>query len=459
MTLATVAEGGKLKNTIYMNTGTGTTVECATMAPRTDHSSESPLLDDDETGKLAYSSIDINDTSTSSQSHGQPSSSGWTPTQQRMHRIGIRWKKYCLPFVFITTLLLPIAIFRHGFFSFLAHTWFAPLMGIVACAIPSGGAPVAGGVVFLPVLSMVGLEPHDAVGFAAATQMFGVGIFAPLGWMSRDPTVLMGGFLRVALPYALGGLLTGLLLVPLEQSEEVMWAFTVFVFFLAWYTVQGLVSKKLDVSGAESEPVCCPGDQHDDDNNSNDSNTEMSAHPQEKQLEALEGGDATSAKKVIRKSKAERRKIKFTRKEYVIYALTCYFGGILTAWIGIGVEKLTFILLTYYHDVDVTAAGVSSICLTGILSAVAFFFHSVCASAEDGPGPHLQCALKSTTDPTGNVFGNVPYEILLAVLPGILVGSMVGPTINTTIGPRNMMLLFVLFLIFDIGYNLVDLLG
>ena len=83
-------------------------------------------------------------------------------------------------------------------------------------------------------------------------------------------------------------------------------------------------------------------------------------------------------------------------------------------------NKVTFVLLTYFHDVDVTAAGVSSIFLTGILSSVAFLFHALCAPAGDGPGPHFQCALKTATDPTGSVFGNVPYEILLAVLPGAL---------------------------------------
>ena len=121
-----------------------------------------------------------------------------------------------------------------------------PLMGMIACAIPSGGAPVAGGVVFLPVLSLMGMEPHDGVAFAAATQMFGVGIFAPLGWMARDPTVLMPRFLLVTLPYALAGLLTGLLLIPLGKSDEVMWAFTVFIAFLAWYTVHGLISNLFD---------------------------------------------------------------------------------------------------------------------------------------------------------------------------------------------------------------------
>jgi hypothetical protein len=45
--------------------------------------------------------------------------------------------------------------------------------------------PVAGGVIFLPILTMKHIEAHEDVAFAASTQMIGVGIFAPMGWMSR----------------------------------------------------------------------------------------------------------------------------------------------------------------------------------------------------------------------------------------------------------------------------------
>jgi hypothetical protein len=44
-------------------------------------------------------------------------------------------------------------------------------MGVVACALPTSGMPVAGGIVFLPVLTHIaGLSARQAVAFAAATQ-------------------------------------------------------------------------------------------------------------------------------------------------------------------------------------------------------------------------------------------------------------------------------------------------
>jgi hypothetical protein len=93
--------------------------------------------------------------------------------------------------------------------------------------------PVAGGVVFLPILTMKHIEAHEAVAFAASTQMIGVGIFAPMGWMSRDPSVLMPSFLQPMFPFALAGLLFSYLVTPLEKEDEVLLAFTIFVICLA----------------------------------------------------------------------------------------------------------------------------------------------------------------------------------------------------------------------------------
>jgi hypothetical protein len=82
----------------------------------------------------------------------------------------------------VILVVAPLVLFRNHM-ELLRDAWFAPLMGIVACTIPASGAPVAGGVIFLPILESYGLCPRDAVAFTAATQMVGVGIFAPMNWL------------------------------------------------------------------------------------------------------------------------------------------------------------------------------------------------------------------------------------------------------------------------------------
>jgi uncharacterized membrane protein YfcA len=92
--------------------------------------------------------------------------------------------------------------------------------------------PVAGGVVFLPILTMKHIGAHEAVAFSAATQMIGMGIFAPMAWMSRDPSVFMPSLLKPMFPFALAGLLFSYLVTPLEKDDEVLLAFTIFVICL-----------------------------------------------------------------------------------------------------------------------------------------------------------------------------------------------------------------------------------
>lgn len=387
-------------------------------------------------------------------------------------RAGELWRSRISPAILAFVLILPVVLYKGEYFStFVYDTWYVPIMGIIGCSIPSGGAPVAGGVVFLPILTMKDIEAHEAVAFSAATQMFGVGIFAPMSWMSRDPTVLMPTFLKPMFPFALAGLLFSYLVTPLEKSDEVLLAFTIFVMCLAAYIIRGLVHDQLDVSHSEDDGeeeggeegvgttelvIGEEGKEEDED----DDDVESPSYQRN-----VSESTALSRPRIMRRaSKMVRRDIKFTPKLFAIYATCCFLGGMLVGWIGIGAEKVTFFLLTYFHDVDVVAAGLSSITMTGWLSLVAFLLHALCTPPPDDDdgigmgivGPHFSCALPTEGNPGGHVFGKVPYELWLAVLPGILIGSLIGPVINAAIGPRNIMIIFAIFLLFDAGYNIYN---
>ena len=57
---------------------------------------------------------------------------------------------------------------------------YTPFLAIVAAAIPASGAPIAGGIIFIPVLQLDSLTLRNAIAFSSATQMLGVGVFAPV---------------------------------------------------------------------------------------------------------------------------------------------------------------------------------------------------------------------------------------------------------------------------------------
>ena len=252
--------------------------------------------------------------------------SKYTPFQEQLMHFGIIWRSFVSPSILAFILLLPAIIYNREYVStYLYETWYVPLMGIVAVTIPSGGAPVAGGVVFLPVLTMKKIEAHEAVAFAAATQMVGVGIFAPMGWMSRDPSVLMGSFLKPMFPFALAGLLFSYLVTPLEKEDEVLLAFTIFIICLALYIIKGLVYKQLDVSQSDEDDS---GDATAECDSQEEDDLVGTEIEEEKAVQDVESPSYQNENSIdttgfsTRRTKMERRNIVFTRKLFVIYAVS-----------------------------------------------------------------------------------------------------------------------------------------
>ena len=119
------------------------------------------------------------------------------------------------PFLLVAFSVLPFVVYRNHL-DVLAEAWFAPVMACVACAIPASGAPLAGGVIFLPVLNLAGLCARDAVAFTALTQTFGVGIFSPLNWLVRDPGILSFSALGVCVVPALLGMFQALMITSIR---------------------------------------------------------------------------------------------------------------------------------------------------------------------------------------------------------------------------------------------------
>ena len=130
--------------------------------------------------------------------------------------------------ILMCMLLVPVETMRAA--------WFAPLMGVIACALPSSGMPVAGGIVFVPALTTIGdMDARDAIAFTAATQMVGVGVLAPINWLFHDRRVFVRGgkadlLFVVLIPSWLGVSATWLTKIDNHLTLAI---FTAFVFLVA----------------------------------------------------------------------------------------------------------------------------------------------------------------------------------------------------------------------------------
>lgn len=287
---------------------------------------------------------------------------------------------------------VPLSIYP---WSEIIQYWYGPLMGL-ASTIPSAGAPVAGGIVFFPILMLAGFSPSQAVAYAAATQMIGVGVFVPGAFVAHGA---MSVFLHDILFWGTfsGGLGISVTLFVFEffLGDPEWWVlliFTIVVIVLIVSVIHDLQNPRGTMRRRPSAGTF-----------------------REMQDQAGPGRPDNETKEHV------------PRHAVLVTGL---LGGIITGFIGIGIEKMLYMLLTMHPqrvDVDTTQAGVSCITVVGLVSAVAATYYFI--------------------------IGLVPTCLWLVSLPGTWLGSLFGARLADSFGSRNVLIFFVVFLSVEVVYN------
>lgn len=277
----------------------------------------------------------------------------------------------------LLALLFPLPFFLLSWPE-IKQAWSTSLFGLLACCLPSGGAPIAGGIVFIPALQMLGVSPKQCVAFCSVTQAFGCGIFAPLNWIAKDPGIIIKNSLITTLPSGMLGLFLALFVFPVNESD-VNYIFAYFCIFLLVTVIYGL--------------------QHD-------------LTTQDEPLKFLQS-----------------HSMSITILTFLLYIIGGLVGGMLVGWIGIGIEKVFFLLATSFHKAELRRATVTAIFVVGLLSSVSAASHLF-------------------------IFRDVPIPFWICGLPGVLLGSIIGPSVNAYLGSKNVMIVFCVFLVFNIAFDL-----
>eukprot|EP00047_Mylnosiga_fluctuans_P019572 m.83953 g.83953 ORF g.83953 m.83953 type:complete len:331 (-) comp8180_c0_seq1:401-1393(-) len=211
----------------------------------------------------------------------------------------------------LATLALPFIVYRNDIGA-IEEAWYTSLLGIIAASIPAAGAPIAGGVVFIPALQLAGLGVEAAAAFSTATQMLGVGLFAPLSWLIRDrsvfiPSVLVSGTMIGAATAA------GMHFIADPGPAIVEIIFACFLLVLIVTTLWGLLRGTLV---------------------------------------------------------SQNREFQWRPRQTATFVVLAVAGGAMTAYIAVGIDKLLFLQLTAMEHVNPTRAAVTCITVVGLVSAV-----------------------------------------------------------------------------------------
>jgi len=139
------------------------------------------------------------------------------------------------------TCLFVILMDRDSFVRFL----FMPVLGVFA-ALLANCVPIGGGIVYVPILALLGQQMNLSVSFAVATMTVGNGILGFLQWLRKDPSLIVfESFPHTVFPCSLGSAV-GILFLP--QSNA--WAKMIFGVFSVLVGVYVLLLAYNHVDGA-----------------------------------------------------------------------------------------------------------------------------------------------------------------------------------------------------------------
>ncbi|WP_164848366.1 sulfite exporter TauE/SafE family protein [Halobacteriovorax sp. HLS] len=228
-------------------------------------------------------------------------------------------RHYCFEIIVLLAIsVLFVAFVSNGIVTTdqLYASWFMPFVGILAATIAMS-TPAGGGIVFFPIMILLGIAPLQAVGFSLGAQSVGMGIFGTYNWFKTDRAAIVSPIVAIVVPIAIAASLVTILIFPASKSSYLQVGFSCFGIFLAGY-----IYKHLDIDKSTS-----------------------------------------------------RRDIILNKSLVLSLVGVGLAGGAIVGYIGIGVDTLLFFVLTFFFKIDSHKATVTSIVTMGITAMVPFFVH------------------------------------------------------------------------------------
>ena len=247
----------------------------------------------------------------------------------------------------------------------LAAVWFMPFLGIIAATIAMS-TPAGGGVVFFPTMVLLGVPAFEAVAFSIGAQSVGMGIFGTFNWVKKDRSAILVPAIVIAVLVGSVATLVSVFVFPIEEAKPLKLIFSFFGLALALHIFNSL------------------------------------RHGIDK----------------------DTRQFKLGPKVLTSLVVVGLIGGILVGYVGVGIDALLFLMLTYFFKIDSHEVTVTSILTMGFTAMVPFAVHLF-------------------------ILSDVPMDLWLMVLPGILLGARIGPWLNNRLGRRRILIGFSTLLVIE----------
>lgn len=268
-------------------------------------------------------------------------------------------------YIVLTVAALLWLIFLPYFYQeFISKFYYMPFLGIVAATV-ANTTPAAAGIVYFPILTRLHITPATAVQFSLIIQAYGMGL-GTFKWFMINKKLFLLNVIPICLIGGTLGIFVSIVLFPIDNSEMLTLIFNGISFLLTQIIFFSILFNhqypKLNV-----------------------------------ELNLLN----------------------------IFILLSCSFvGGMISGWIGFGIDTIFYFILTVWFRVNPAVAIVTSISIMAAMSMAGTMLNVICH--------------------------DVPISLWYSAIPGVTIaGLFLAAYLAIRLGARNVLLLFSFFLICD----------
>jgi len=248
---------------------------------------------------------------------------------------------------------------------FLNKYYYMPFLGIIAATI-ANTTPAAAGIVYFPILTKFNIIPLEAVKYSLMIQAFGMGI-GSIRWYLLNKNLFIKNILPLALTGGFIGCFFSIVIFPLKDPAYLKLIFNIIAFLLVQFIIIS----------------------------------------------------------IIRKNNYFKNHVELNKNVLITIAICSLSGGLISGWIGFGIDTIFYFILTIFYKVNPAIAIVTSICIMAFISIFASILHLIMNSA-------------------------LPISLWYSAIPGVAIGGLFLATyVAVKLGTKNILILFCLLLCID----------
>lgn len=248
--------------------------------------------------------------------------------------------------------------------AFLNQFFYMPFLGVIAATV-ANTTPAAAGIVYFPILTRLQIDPATAVQFSLIIQAYGMGL-GSFRWFLINKKLFIANVIPVCLIGGLFGVTMSLVYIPINDPELLTLIFN----FIAFSFTQFVFFS------------------------------------------------------ILFKHKYPNLSIRLSVKNMAILFFFSFLGGLITGWIGFGIDTIFYFILTIFFKINPAASIVTSISLMAAISFAGTLLNMF--------------------------FNEIPFSLWYSAVPGVTIaGLFLAAYFAVKLGAKNVLMLFTLLLSAD----------